>query len=60
MEMSLHFKMFLTILLVMIATSLVGLIGSMSDKEKVYIGAVIALLIEMFVTIGYLIYSIWR
>lgn len=59
MEMSLHLKMLVTILLVMLATALVGLIGAMSDKKKVYGGAGIALFVEMFVTIGYLIYCVW-
>jgi len=52
-------KMLLTFLLVMIATSLIGLIGAMSDKKMVYGGAGIALFVEMFILIGYLIYSLW-
>ena len=57
--MTFQLKTLLTILLVMLATSLIGLIGAMSNKKMVYGGAGIAIFVEMFVSIGYLIYCVW-
>ena len=57
--MGIEAKIILTILLIMLTTGVVGLIGSIIDKEKLCGIAVIALFVEFFLLIAVAMIFIW-
>ena len=57
--MEIGLKLLLTMILVMLITSFVGLIGSICKKERICRIAATALFIEVFILLIGLIISIW-